>query len=678
METYSSNDSAIRIINAVKSYGKGSNVLNGLYMDVPTGAIYGLLGPSGCGKTTLLNLIIGTETLNSGVVNVQIESKMDIGYMPQGICLSKYLTVRETLMYYGSLYNMPEEKILQKTAELGESLDIHFFNSLIKDLSGGQCRRVSLAVSLLHNPKILILDEPTVGLDPILCSNIWDYLASLVKRENKTVIITTHYIQEANKANIIAFMRQGKIIKESSPQNILSHYNTDSLEDAFLQIITESSKPLVIEEPSPSLCPERRSTTLFDVIQNKDVAISKHRILTLFKKHCLTISRDFIFFFFMFALPVSLCLLLNLTVGNNFKYITLGVQNKETDMSSCKTMNSSGCIFDDNYNSTLSCRVINYLYSHDYDFIQFNDTETALKAVNKAQIYAFISFPKNFTQGIQQFINGDNKISVNSQLFSYIDKANMLIKSQIEGHITNASINAIKNEIARCSFGTKFMTPWEPKFVYGANVTSQKHTALGVILVICIFYYTSVCSASFMLEEKLDGLLSRTMTAGVTMFEVITAYLMLHTLAGIVQTAMLAFLAFYILQYPLVTDVYFEIFVVQTLGGWLGFFFGVFVAALANNSNEVMQMTLAMGSVQMFVGGLIWPVEAQSEVMQNISRNLPMSLLGTVLSNAILRGWSLINPTHINVLIKIMANFLLITLWFLGLKLFKKNPWIHN
>ncbi|XP_050442438.1 ABC transporter G family member 23-like isoform X2 [Adelges cooleyi] len=601
MTTYSSNGSAIRIINAVKSYGNGLNVLNGLYMDVPMGTIYGLLGPSGCGKTTILNLIIGTETLNSGVINVQIESKMDIGYMPQGICLSKYLTVRETLMYYGSLYSMTEEKIIQKMTELGESLDINYFNSLIKDLSGGQCRRVSLAVSLLHDPKILILDEPTVGLDPILCYNIWDYLASLVKRENRTIIITTHYIQEANKANIIAFMRQGKIIKESSPQSILSFYNTDSLEDAFLQITTESYNPLVIE-PSSSLDRKRRSTTLFDIIQNKDVSISKQRILTLFKKHCVTISRDFVFFFFMFALPMSLCLLISFTVGNNFKDITLGVQNKEIDISSCKTMKFSGCIFDNNnYNAALSCSVINHLRSYDYDFIQFNDEETALKAVDKAKLYAFISFPNNFTQGIQQFINGDNDISVNSLLFSHIDNTNVLLKNQIKSHIINASMEAIKNEITRCSFDTKYITNWDLKFVYGANIISQKHTALGVVFAISVFYYTSVCSAGFLLEEKMDGLLNRALTAGVTMFEVITSYLIVHTLACIVLAALLMLLSFYILQYPLVTtNVIFDLFVGLTLGAWLGFFYGVFVAAIAKNGMEVMQMTLAMGSSQLF------------------------------------------------------------------------------
>ncbi|XP_008188488.1 ABC transporter G family member 23-like [Acyrthosiphon pisum] len=154
----------VKVINAFKSYGE-TKVLNGLNMNVTAGSIYGLLGPSGCGKSTLLQCIMGSMELDSGYIALKAINLKDVGYMPQSLCLESTLTIREIFEYYGTLYNMNKKDIEIKKEELIAFLQLPKLNSLIKDISGGQSRRVSLGVCLLHNPKLIILDEPTVGID---------------------------------------------------------------------------------------------------------------------------------------------------------------------------------------------------------------------------------------------------------------------------------------------------------------------------------------------------------------------------------------------------------------------------------------------------------------------------------------------------------------------------------
>jgi len=192
-------EAAIIIEKAVASYGK-TRILSGLSMRVEKGAVYALLGPSGCGKTTLLSCILGRKELDFGKISVLGGSPGDrsiglpgplVGYMPQDICLFMQFTIKETFEYFGRLQKMKRETLEKKQNVLLEMLDLPDESRLVSGLSGGQKRRLSFAVALLHNPKILILDEPTVGVDPLVRARIWSHLMSL-SLSGVTIIITTH------------------------------------------------------------------------------------------------------------------------------------------------------------------------------------------------------------------------------------------------------------------------------------------------------------------------------------------------------------------------------------------------------------------------------------------------------------------------------------------------------
>ncbi|XP_046651593.1 ABC transporter G family member 20-like [Daphnia pulicaria] len=244
----SASDSGVLVSNATKIYGAGKKrcaVLKGLNMTVKNGTIYGLLGASGCGKTTLLSCLVGRRRLNSGDILVlghepgSPESGIPgprVGYMPQELALFGHFSIKETLHYFGRIYNLKTDFVDSQLEFLSKLLDLPPSHRYVGTLSGGQQRRVSFAVALFHEPELLILDEPTVGVDPLLRHSIWNHLVRQSVDHGRTVIVTTHYIEEARQANTIGMMRSGRLLAEDSPENLLRDYNQTSLENVFLEL----------------------------------------------------------------------------------------------------------------------------------------------------------------------------------------------------------------------------------------------------------------------------------------------------------------------------------------------------------------------------------------------------------------------------------------------------------
>ena len=237
----------VRVDGAVAGYG-AKQILTGLSMSVRKGSIYALLGPSGCGKTTLLSCILGRKSLQSGDITVWDGVPGDrsiglpgslVGYMPQDICLYMEFTIQETFQYFGRLQGLSSDCLEKRQMELLELLELPEASRRVSALSGGQKRRLSFAVALLHNPKILILDEPTVGVDPVGRTRIWSHLQSLT-HSGVTIIITTHYIEEARDANMVGIMRNGRLLAQEHPGLLMKSYQAQTLETVFLRLCIES------------------------------------------------------------------------------------------------------------------------------------------------------------------------------------------------------------------------------------------------------------------------------------------------------------------------------------------------------------------------------------------------------------------------------------------------------
>jgi ABC-2 type transport system ATP-binding protein len=204
------------------------------------GTIYGLIGPNGSGKTTTIKLLVGLLRPTKGTARVLDEDvplragRPRIGYMPQDTAVYPDLTVHENLEFFGGLYSLEKKALGRREAELLKMIDLEGRrDSLVSKLSGGMKHRVSLACALIHDPDIVFLDEPTVGVDPELRAGFWEFFRTL-KAAGKTVVLTTHYMDEAVKCEMIGMMRAGRLIAEGAPAELMRESRTDNLEDAFL------------------------------------------------------------------------------------------------------------------------------------------------------------------------------------------------------------------------------------------------------------------------------------------------------------------------------------------------------------------------------------------------------------------------------------------------------------
>ncbi len=243
----------LEIKNLYKSFKK-VKALKGIDLFIKKGEIFSLLGPNGAGKTTTIRIITGLTKKDKGEIFIkginifknEKDGKKLIGYVPQHINLDVELSVEENLFIHGLLFSMKRNEIKRKIDELLEYVGlIDRKKSKVKELSGGMRRRLIIARALMHEPELLLLDEPTVGLDPSIRRKIW-WLIKKIQSDGATIFFTTHYIEEAEfLAERVAFIDEGKIVKIGEPQNLINALGTwavDIVENDNLKTIFFNSK----------------------------------------------------------------------------------------------------------------------------------------------------------------------------------------------------------------------------------------------------------------------------------------------------------------------------------------------------------------------------------------------------------------------------------------------------
>jgi ABC-2 type transport system ATP-binding protein len=230
------NDDSITLDAVTKHFGDLTAV-NDLSLRIPAGITYGLLGPNGAGKTTLIRLIAGLLRANAGTVRVLGATMPDkailarIGYMTQAYALYTDLSVRENVAFFGAMAGQSDRARGDEVIALVDLSERA--GSLVGTLSGGMKQRVSLACALVHRPALLLLDEPTVGVDPQLRVQFWSYFRRL-NNEGVTIVVSSHVMDEAERCDRLGFIRQGKLLAEGSNASLRQQTGTATLEEAFL------------------------------------------------------------------------------------------------------------------------------------------------------------------------------------------------------------------------------------------------------------------------------------------------------------------------------------------------------------------------------------------------------------------------------------------------------------
>jgi ABC-2 type transport system ATP-binding protein len=247
---------ALQITDLTKRYPTGTEALRGVSLEIGAGEFYGLLGPNGAGKSTLIHCTTGLASPTSGSIRVfdhdaidgYAEARAAVGLAPQDLNLDHFLTVRETLDFHGGYFGMPRRDRRERIAELLEAFSLTAKqDDRTRTLSGGMKRRLILARALMHRPRLLILDEPTAGVDVELRLELWHYVQR-INAEGTTILLTTHYLEEAEQlCDKIAFINDGRIVATGTTSELAAQYGVSGLEDAYLELVgrKELSRGLV-------------------------------------------------------------------------------------------------------------------------------------------------------------------------------------------------------------------------------------------------------------------------------------------------------------------------------------------------------------------------------------------------------------------------------------------------
>ena len=245
-ELEASIDKALHIEDLVKRYPTGVEALHSVSLEIEGGEIFGLLGPNGAGKSTLIHCATGLAQPTSGSIRIfghdaignYGDARQAVGLAPQELNLDWFLTVEETLDYHAGYFGMPKRERRERAKELIEIFSLEDKRTeRTRTLSGGMKRRLILARALMHKPRLLILDEPTAGVDIELRLELWQYVQR-INDEGTTILLTTHYLEEADQlCDRIAFINEGQIIAQGSSAELAATYGVANLEDAYLALV---------------------------------------------------------------------------------------------------------------------------------------------------------------------------------------------------------------------------------------------------------------------------------------------------------------------------------------------------------------------------------------------------------------------------------------------------------
>ncbi|GAB0099833.1 ABC transporter G family member 20 [Sergentomyia squamirostris] len=703
---------SVEVRGGYKYFGSSSDkkiVLNHLDMTVNTGTIYGLLGASGCGKTTLLSCIVGVRKLNSGKINVLGRPPgvpgsgipgPRIGYMPQEVALVDEFTIKETLFYFGRIYGMSEERIFERFKLLHELLELPDANRFIVNCSGGQQRRVSFAAAMVHEPELLILDEPTVGLDPILREKIWHFLVESTRRSKLAVIITTHYIEEANQANKIGLMRNGILLAEDSPKNILTQFECSNLEEAFLMLSQKQGKSeeadstlrriesahaptedVIVDEKSspddefPLKSPLKRNRSFQESkrpgIVGKLQLTSKSRMKALMTKNILQLVRQPSGIIFCFLFPILQLSCFYLAIGGNPKNLKFGIVNDEVEDYRLCQNDSLITTFAHDYTCDLykiSCRFLHELTPDIASKVYYDTKEEAQDAAKKGKITGYIHFARNFTESIAE-IRDDGRYATNESFYTseiqiFMDMTDQQISFFLERKLRSTYIRFSENLMADCDFplalGNIPIHFYEP--IFGkAEGEFKEFIAPGIIMTMIFFLATLVTSTIF-ITDKLDGVWDRTLIAGISVTELLVAHVFTQSVIMIIQCLEVVLYAWYVFNAENRGDNV-TVIGLLTLLGFAGMFYGLLISIFCESHTTASFVATGSFYPMIILCGLLWPLEGMPTILRYIAYTFPFTIPSLAVRNILTKGWSITHSQVANgfgvVIVWIVVLFIL-------------------
>ncbi|KAF6205868.1 hypothetical protein GE061_020042 [Apolygus lucorum] len=474
----------------------------------------------------------------------------------QDVGLSPDFTIRETLEFYGRVYDINALDLNVRINELATVLELLDMNLKIKQLSGGEQRRVSLSVTMLHGPKLLLLDEPTVGVDPVLSLKIWEYLVRTA-RSGVTVIITTHYVEEARMAHLVGMMRDGELLVEESPAQLMTKQRVNTLEHAFLQL----SKQQQLDILQRVLLRRKRKSKQLEEIFEPGGKFKKHRLIAQLIKNYIIMKRNLTMFCLMLLLPFTLSFLQREAYAGLPK-LKIALVSEELDLEGESLCHQSREYFStDDFNCTtaapFTCLLLQS-FRGSIDTIIYDDEEGAKAAVLTNKVWGMLHVPSNFTNTLTQLVlygvsflgsaETDQLLGLVT-IDAHLDSSNFIINQWLRKKLTDRYQFFVKTLAVSCGLPDNYATVpvriMDP--IHGQSDPTLTESILPAFLSSWCFYLTLLFTTGAVMMEKSVGLVERNMVAGMTYLETVVAHTVFQTVLITVQKGiMLAiFYAFY-------------------------------------------------------------------------------------------------------------------------------------
>lgn len=611
--------------------------------------------------------------------------------MPQEISLVQEFTGIGALYYFGRINGIEDKTIEERYAFLSELLQLPPKNRLVKEMSGGQQRRISLACALLHEPELLILDEPTVGLDPVLRENIWDFLVSITTQRGVTIVITTHYIEETKLADKIGLLRHGKLLAEASPKRLLAKCRCDSLEEAFLRLsqkqeVNEESLRRSTTENNVEYLPELEEITNIRIPEQNYTLPTKsydpnaswvnspihrttkrrksRRFQALMIKNFYQFVRNPGGILFAFIFPILQINAFFNAIGDDPKDLTMAVINHEAG--NCQAGNYLGqvlykpdefCDFID-----LSCRFLDDFNKNVMRNKFYNDSIEAINAVRHGNADGVMIFPKNFSIALQERLENFEVDDVASgEIGINLDMGNRQIGLYLEKNLYKQFFDTYRNILQECALpknlGDFPMRLEEP--IFGKlDESYSTFMAPGFILTLTFFLATSV-SSSIIIADRHEGVWHRSLVQGVTTAEILTSHILTQMVVIVIQVAVTSIGAF--VQYNLeCRGSLIAIILLIYFNSICGMCYGFLVSVMC--TSHTVANFIATGSFYpvILLCGCVWPIEGMPKVLQWLSLAMPTTMPAIAMRNILVKGYNFGEP-------QVYSGFLIIAGWTIAL-----------
>lgn len=652
------------------------NILHRISFKSWTSEILTIVGPSGSGKTTLIKLIISLLPLRNGSIKLfglAKDNKLtaipgyNLGYMPQDDCLPKDLLVKECL-YFFAILNQMTKGIGKRVKNLLDDLELDpFSHKFVSSLSGGTKRRLSLAIALLHKPKLLILDEPTVGSDPVLRCKIWKLLQS-IKNQDQSIIITTHYIEECKYADNIVFLRNGQVAWDGPGLLILKQLEAKTLDEAFIKLCNQNGFHSNCSSSS-SMCVVNDNSSYSSISSKYDSILVNMFILIalLYRYFHAYLINPVALIIFLFN-PILTMVLLHFTSSDALRDIPVGIViekqalfvNDFTLSSLNITPKCIDCVNPNNFKNFIDLKAIN--------LIEYEHMDDAVEDIKQAKIYAAIRFNDQFVDSLFYRLATDlatfeDYRITNTRPTFLGDLTNKEVFNVIHGHLTNSFMDYWKACQENLGLKTISLYPIKSEDSLLGHFKMKDQSSADVLMVgqmLNSFFSACLYLASVsLLAELRDHSLERYKSIGLSVNTIIIAQVIANvTLSGIAAIVSLSTTS-YLLKYPVVGS-YWNAIVIILLQVFVGVLMGQFFAAIFRNEIFLLSLFLSLSYIAFAAEGSVISLKSQPYYIESWTKLLPNTMSLEALRAILFKGHDLFSPI---VMQGLLSNIAYITIF---------------